>query len=264
MNTVQVGNITRQLPAAWNELASKQLLFIASLLHTEITVAEFRVKVLHRIMKVKTRLFKRLNPEDVYFLTETLEFLTKDVRLTKQLLPKIGRYYGPDDSMMSCTFGEFTKAHHRFESWQKTKDEKYLNELAAILYRPKKFGWFIRKHFTESTDCRVQYLDRTLDKRSNILSCRAKETKYAVYLYFSGCLGALPDQFPHVFKKKSDEGNDSGWIGVILSLADGKTDNESIDKVMNSNLYNVFFGMEEKAKQYEKDKEALDNIKKDG
>ncbi len=57
--------------------------------------------------------------------------------------------------------------------------------------------------------------------------------------------------YPYVYQQKKDAGNeDNGWTSLIISLAAGKTDDKSLEPVMNSNLYNVMIGLNKKAKEY--------------
>ncbi|MCX6250588.1 MAG: hypothetical protein NTX61_07545 [Bacteroidetes bacterium] len=57
--------------------------------------------------------------------------------------------------------------------------------------------------------------------------------------------------YPYVYRQKDEADNqDNGWASLIISLADGKTDDKSLETVMNSNLYNVFIGLNKKAKEY--------------
>jgi hypothetical protein len=75
--------------------------------------------------------------------------------------------------------------------------------------------------------------------------------KYSVYLFFSGVLNSLPVLYPFVYQQKGDSGSeDNGWASLIISLADGKTDDKSLETVMNSNLYNVLIGLNKKSKEY--------------
>ena len=49
-------------------------------------------------------------------------------------------------------------------------------------------------------------------------------------------------------------------LGIIdISLTEGKTDDKSLEAVMNSNLYNVFFGLNQKAKEYQDYQEKIEN-----
>jgi len=86
--------------------------------------------------------------------------------------------------------------------------------------------------------------------------------KYSVFLFFTGVLNSLPVLYPYVYQQKDETDNpDNGWASLIISLADGKTDDKSLETVMNSNLYNVFIGLKKKAKEYY---EYLDKIDSNG
>ncbi len=259
MNSVQIGYIHRQLPSSWNELSRKQLITLARLYSKGLSVIDFKVRLLFAFLNVKWRIFKTIGDENVYCLGETLSFLLKSVSLTKnpirriysKSLLRIRCYHGPDDAMMNCSFGEFTKAQIRMDAYNTTKDQKYIDELVAILFRPKKILWFLRKHFTESTDKRVRYMDRTLAKRTRWIAGIDKGIKLGIFLFFSGVVASLPPRFPNVYKTKGEGGAQSnGMADLIISLADGKADDESLNRVMNSNMYNVFIGLEQKAKEY--------------
>jgi hypothetical protein len=268
MNTVEIGKLKRLLPSSWNELSYDQLIYVAGLFADKLTIVDFKAKVLLTFLNMKRGILLKIGNEDIYFMAETLDFLLKDVNLTVNRIKKIrmgfGRWlYGPDDAMGYCTFGEFVKAQVRYDAYTSTKEEKYLDELTAILYRPRKFLWFLRKHFTASTDPRVEFLDRTLEKRSARIGRLNHGIKYGVFLFVSGILGTLPKKFPNIYRQKGDDNteNPQGWAGLIIGLADGKTDDESLDRVMNSNLYNVFMGLEQKAIEYFRFTEEMEKRK---
>jgi len=86
--------------------------------------------------------------------------------------------------------------------------------------------------------------------------------KHSVILFFSGVLNSLTGLYPYVYRQKDDTDNqDNSWASLIISLADGKTDDKSLETVMNSNLYNVFIGLNKKAKEYQ---DYLDKIESHG
>jgi len=255
LNQVVVDSFQRTLPSSWNELTAKQLLFVAEMFHKGLSVVDFKVTTLYQFLSIKLKDFKRINAEDGYYLCKTLDFILDGVTLTKNLIPTLRRgitkFYGASDGLLYCTFGEFTQAHTRYEQFVNKKSDSALDELVAILYRPRKFGWFIRRYFTESPDPRVKFKERTFKKRAKRMTKLDPVIKYAVFLFFSGCVNSLPKQFPNVYRKKEDSvASENGWISLIISLADGKTDNNSIDLVVNSNLYNVFLGLEQKSIEY--------------
>jgi len=266
MNQVQVDNIYRSLPSTWNELTREQLLYVSGLFASKLPLVEFRVKALFEFLSMKRTALKRIAPEDAYALCESLDFLNKEVNLTRNLLPVIKaglkKYLGPADAMMYCTFGEFTLACSALDEYQKTGEEKYLDQLVAILYRPHKLCWAIRKYFTDNLDPRAKFMNRTLKKRAGKLGRVDLGVKYSIYLFFNGVLNSLPALYPYVYRQKDEtDSQDNGWASLIISLADGKTDDKSLETIMNSNLYNVFIGLNKKAREYH---EYLDIIESHG
>ena len=266
MNLVQIDNIRRLLPSTWNELTREQLLHVSGLFASKLPLVEFRVKALFAFLSMKRKALKRIAPEDAYTLCESLDFLNKEISLTRNLLPVIksglNKYHGPADAMVYCTFGEFTLACSALDDYQKTGEEKHLDQLVAILYRPQKFFWIIRKYFTDNQDPRAKFMNRTLKKRAGKLGKVGHRVKYSVYLFFNGVLNSLPSLYPYVYRHKDEiDSQDNGWASLIISLADGKTDDKSLESVMNSNLYNVFIGLNKKAKEYQ---EYLDKIEDHG
>jgi len=266
MNQVQIDNINRSLPSTWNELTREQLLYVSGLFASKLSLIEFRVKALFEFLSIKRTTLKRIAPEDAYTLCESLDFLNKEVTLTRNLLPVIKaglkKYYGPADAMVYCTFGEFTLVCSALDEYQKTGEEKHLDQLFAILYRPKKFLWSMRKHFTDNQDPRAKFMNRTLTRRAGKMGKVDHCVKYAAYLFFNGVLNSLPALYPFVYRQKDEpDSQDNGWASLIISLADGKTDDRSLETVMNSNLYNVFIGLNNKAREYQ---EYLDKIEDHG
>jgi len=255
MNIVEIDHIRRSLPSEWNELSRKQLLYVSRLFSEKLTLVEFRVKALFVFLSIKRKTFKRITLDDAFTLCESIDFLNKEVNLTRNLIPVIKagliKYYGPADAMVYCTFGEFTLACSALDKFQKTGEVKYLDELVAILYRPKKVLWSLRKYFTDNQDPRAKFMSRTLNKRAGNLAKVDHCLKYSTYLFFNGVLNSLPALYPYVYQEKNEAGDqDNGWASLIISLADGKTDDKSLETIMNSNLYNVIIGLNKKAKEY--------------
>lgn len=255
MNQVEIDGKSYFMPSEWNELTKKQVLFVSRLFQGQLTMVDFKLRALFDFLSVKPKVIKRIHPEDAYFLCESLDYLFKEVSLTKNIFPVLRngsrKYLGPADALMNCTFGEFTMANAQLDSFTKTKEPKYLDEMVAVLYRPRKWFWFIRKSFTDNQDPRKRFVNRTLKKRCRRISRLDYEIKYAVFLFFSGVLNSLPLLYPYVYQQQGDTGSeDNGWASLIISLADGKTDDKSLETIMNSNLYNVFIGINKKAKEY--------------
>ena len=264
MNHVEIDGKSFLMPSDWNELTRKQVLFISRLFQEQLTMMDFKLRVLLKILTIRQKVMKRIDHEDVYFLCESLDFLNTEVSLTRNLIPVIKaglrKYHGPADAMVYCTFGEFTLACSALDEYQKTGEVKYLDELVAILFRPMKVFWFILKYFTDNQDPRGKFMNRTLKKRAGSIAMVDHCVKYSIYLFFNGVLNSLPALYPYVYKQKGEtEDQDNGWASLIISLADGKTDDKSLETIMNSNLYNVFIGLNKKAKEYHEYMSKIDS-----
>jgi len=257
MHTIRIDTTERSLPSCWDELSRSQLLFVSGMLLKGISVVDFKVAALFRFLSVGRKLFLRISPEEAWSLCRTLDFILTEITLSRNQIPtiRIGlrRYFGPSDGLQNCSFGEFTQAHTRFETYQSSKDLRSLAELAAILYRRKKLFWFVRRFFSESSDPRVSFSQRTVRRRARRFERLEPAILYAVLLFFCGCVNSLPARFPNVYRQKEDSVSSdtlSGWISLIISLADGRTDDKALDRVTRSNLYNVFMGLEYKSIEY--------------
>ena len=255
MNQVEIDEKTYFTPSDWNELTKKQVIFVSRLFQGQLSMVDFKLRALFDFLSVRPKVIKRIHPEDAYFLCESLDFLFNEVSLTRNLLPAVRtgwrKYLGPSDAMMNCTFGEFTIANSLLDSFTKTREQKYLDEMVAVLYRPRKWFWSFRKSFTDNQDSRKKLVNRTLKKRARTMVKVDYHLKFSVYLFFSGVLNSLPVLYPYVYQQKGDAGSeDNGWASLIISLADGKTDDKNLETVMNSNLYNVLIGLNKKAKEY--------------
>lgn len=255
MNHVMIDKRSFLLPSTWNELSSWQVLLVAGLFTRKLSAAEFKLRALFGFLRIRPAMVKKIHPEDACFLSHSLDFLLKEVDLTRNPLPQfrlgLRKFYGPSDGLLNCTFGEFTRACSLFEAYSASKEEAFLDEMVAVLFRPRKWFWNIRRYYTDDQDCRKRFVRRTLSKRSARFSTLCPGIKNAAFLFFSGVLASLPRQFPFVYGQKETDGNsENNWATLIISLAEGRTDDESLEKITGSNLYNVLIGLNKKAKEY--------------
>jgi hypothetical protein len=88
-------------------------------------------------------------------------------------------------------------------------------------------------------DPRGRFATRSLEGGAGKLMKLGYPIKDSVFLFLSGVLNSLPGKFPYVTKYDDETPNeDRGWASLIISLADGRTDDGSLETVMNSNLDN--------------------------
>ncbi|MCX6278937.1 MAG: hypothetical protein NT004_12710 [Bacteroidetes bacterium] len=108
MNQVEIDGEKYFMPSEWNELTKKQVLFVSRLFQGQLTMVDFKLRALFKFLSVSPRVLKRIHPEDAYFLGESLDFLFKEVSLTKNLLPVLRtgtrKYLGPADAGVLMVF----------------------------------------------------------------------------------------------------------------------------------------------------------------
>jgi hypothetical protein len=291
--------ILKYYPSCPEELNEKQLeSFIrnyTSFLNNEITGEQFRIRLAwdlldlkktvryHKMVAMKKTLQQQAVIDqihsNIYKISESLNsFFEDDVidekpvkvlryNCIKQLLPKIAKYYGPTDCMQDSSFWEYKEAHTAFVQYTKSQDEKDLFRLAAILYRPRKSFFSIRK-ILPFYDGRQR---RALKPGSNPVAIEKRAKKMAkapawkifyVYLFFSSVENYLLTGRPVIDGKQinlsvlyegTDNGENIGLTGILYSLAETNVFGD-IDKTADAGLFDVIARLYQVATMYKKTK----------
>ena len=135
----------------------------------------------------------------VYQLSELIddffEIDEQDNRILKQYYlhnpvpsfkPLLTEYYGPTDSFMNMTFGEYTDGLRMFHDFHASGDMQYLKLLTALFYRPKKKDYDTKKDQDDfDGDIRVPYNSHHLDERAAKLQYAPMGFVYGFYLFFA-------------------------------------------------------------------------------
>ncbi len=180
-------------------------------------------------------------------------FKLKSVR---NFLPVISGYHGPRDCFENISYCEYRTARGYFRSFAEDGNEDSLNHLVAVLYRPAKKFWFIRK-FMQSSDgeIRIPFHSKSnpllLEQRARKIAKAPYPVRYTVFLYFSGCEDFLKTGKPQVdgveldfsqlYKEKSSENTDKsdvGMVGLLFSLAETGVFG-TIEQTDNANLWDI-------------------------
>lgn len=227
----------------------------------------YKLSPLIALWGVKHGKIKYIDNSDAYLLSETLNFLLseskqangkisieRNIQLLKQLTPVIRagteRLYGPGDRMNNITAGEFAKAETRYQSYLNTGDEKYLNEMIAVLYRPLKRFARIRKFMRVwDGEIRVSYHDYHL---GNALEIGHIDhiTRLCILLHFEGIRNHAIKNNPEVFSGEGEEeDNNTGWAGIFQAISDKPTE---IEQIARLNFWTLLFDLKQKAIYAEK------------
>jgi len=215
---------------------------------------------------IKKGRVKSFDYSDAALLAETMSFLLTEHKhpdgrllvernncLTKQLFPVLkagASLYGPEDRMKNITAGEFAKAENRYQSYLNTGDEKYLNEMIAIMYRPRKrFAWLAKFIQQWDGEKRVPYHDYHMARAKDISGIDIR-VRFAILLWFEGCRNLSIEKHPHVFSSTGGDNEDSkGWAGIFQAISEKPTE---IEQIANLNFWTLLFDLEQRAIQTEK------------
>ena len=155
------------------------------------------------------------------------EFLLAGNTLTKNLLPEFDNFFGPADDFNNITGEEFVfSEHHYFKAFSFPEDgprlihEEGLNQLVAVLYRPKKQKYDIYRN--PDGDPRQPFNQHLCAYNTrHIISRWPAEVKMAVFQWYECCRQQMIEENPDIFSGGSGEEARYGLISVMRVIAEG-------------------------------------------
>lgn len=157
-------------------------------------------------------------------------------------------FYAPADSLENITIYELGMTFTLFENYikaQQNKEEKkamdLVNELIATLWRDGKFDTKENRLSAFQGDRRLPLLDHegAVEKRKKLFQFLPEEGKQLIMFWFASCRQEIIQSYPNVFRASDGEeigGNNYGWGGTLLSLADGLV---NLDAISKQNAHNA-------------------------
>ena len=240
------------LPSTWNELTKAQVLEVARIMQstdTQVRKVERLCALLHQV-KAKQQLV--IDWEDAKAITA---FLTEDIQLTENKLPKIGNWYGPADRLKNCKFAEFISADTVYMQYVQTNEPKLLDKLVAMLYRRKKKGYRPNSP-TANGDIREEFNSHTVEYRVKKIAKLDPMYKMAVLFFFAGCKAHFAGRFPQVFKKGKKSSTSSTWLHTVHQFTENIT---QYQPVLDSLASMVLFDLNESQLDAIERKRQLEN-----
>jgi hypothetical protein len=191
--------------------------------------------------------------------------------------PAFSTYYGPSDSFMNMTFGEYADALRLFHDFPAIGDYNIIIMLTAIFYRPKRAFHFIEKRREKyNGDIRKPYNSHNLEIRAKKLRLAPVGFTYGFYLLFASFLKYMSTakiiwagqeiDFSILYQ---DEGNSSesnssdipgiGMDSIAFSMAESGAFG-NLEDVRNTDFWQVMIRMYDSRRTYleqkQKDKNA--------
>ncbi len=277
MHTIEFleSKTTLYLPEDLSECNSREYItacgLIFKLQNQDITFDDFCNQLAYKLMNVKTKP-QKLSEEslgNIVLIAELLEsFFEPDEEGQKVLkqyyihnpVPKINflahTLYGPKDSFMDMTFGEYTDALRLFLDFKATGDMHLLTLFTAIFYRRKKACITFKKIFRNfDGQVRMPYNPNLLDQHAASFKYAPIGFVYGFFLLFASFQKYLTDakimwggqelDFSILFEKSGNEVQGLPSIGmdaIAFSIAESGIFGD-IEKVRAANFWDVMVRM---------------------
>ena len=294
MKINHLDNVPFQFPEELNELTPRQLEIIIGFIHQNLEIKTAKLRIMNAFFYHNWAILWLFFKNDIIipfldwvtfghltwtqkslgegslidmiqsassFLFESENYLTKQLYPTLTILRPKGyltrkiKLYGPPSELIGITFKEFIVADFQYRMYTKTRDEKHLNKLCAILYRLQNEG------FKD---------DDSIDLRAALFSDIPLTRKLAIFQFYDGCYKQLVDNHEHLFPKIKDDTKKTEttvtsiiqqyemWKSVPAEFSEKPDEVSKQEEVM---LHNVIRFLDHKAMQNQKLKELAERNK---
>jgi hypothetical protein len=154
-------------------------------------------------------------------------------------------WHGPDDGLENLNIYELGQVFTLIENYLETRDTAQVDTLIATMWRPAKPGTQSNIDSDYEGDIRLPYNrhERTVERRAAYMRQLPELAKQLILFWVASCRQEIIAAYPNLFQKPEGEpegervGNDYGWGGIIMSLADNVT---QIDQIAEKPWPNVF------------------------
>jgi hypothetical protein len=248
MKIIEINRKFYSVPESWNELGKKQLLQVMQLFYsTKYSAEQAQLKLLKILTGMSWWSFFRapitttervvINPFKIslswgtylfkcrrtcYGLDEyiyLINFLLKENKLTKNLVPQYKDFYGPAGDCNNLRMNEFVFSEHYYMQWtEKKDDDKLLNNLVAVLYRLKKDKYDLKKN--EDGDPRIAFNENLCEYfATSQVYAWPKKLKLAIAHFYEACRIKLVDDNAEVFGGDGEPAK-HGLVSIMIAVAE--------------------------------------------
>jgi hypothetical protein len=178
------------------------------------------------------------------------------------------RYYAPADGLENITLYELALTFALFERYLETDDPAHADELIATLYRPSKPTTPENRRSGYQGDRRLPIYkhESMTKKRLRRIKVLPLDVKRLLMFWFASCREGIIQSYPNIFNKPGEMeiggervGNDYGWGGMLLALADGIVHLEqvSLQPYQNGLIYLSYLEDERKKTEMRRKREKV-------
>lgn len=289
----------RYIPSDLSECDSQQYMDMCELFYhyqtQNISYDEVRTHAAYRLLNMvpsksktagETEIHKNSNIAQIAELIE--DFFEDDGNGTKvikqyyihnpvpKFSPAFTTYYGPADSFMNMTFGEYSDGLRMFHDFPTIGDYNIIITLAAIFYREKRtFHFFKKRQSNYNGDIREPYNSNNLEDRVKKLRLAPIGFTYGFYLLFASFLkymttakilwGGQEIDFSILYQddgKTSESSGSSipgiGMDSIAFSMAESGAFG-TLEDVRNTNFWQIMIRMYDSRRTYLEQKQKENN-----
>jgi hypothetical protein len=178
------------------------------------------------------------------------------------------RYYAPADGLENITLYELALTFALFERYLESNDTAHADELIATIYRPGKENTPENRRSGFQGDRRLPIYkhESMVKKRLPRLKVLPLDVKKLLLFWFASCREGIIQSYPNIFNKPGEMeiggervGNDYGWGGMLLALADGIVHLEqvSLQPYQNGLIYLSYLEDERKKAEMRRKREKV-------
>ena len=258
------------LPETIDEMDERSFRLLVKLSRANVLGQKFRSEIFMEMLKMAnfqhiSLLKKEYNFDEISKKFTDFLLQNNDSPLLNCLIPTLfknwKKLHGFGLLFSNLNFRQFRKAQCHAYEYAQTEDESELNLMIAWLYIPKKSLLFTDKRFTEASAI----------KRAKRISKLDIDTRFAIYTNFNQVRDSLKFKYPLTLLKSDEKqkffGNNQEEIDLeenfedmIFTRSGGDiTKDELVDL---SPCLDIFAHFESEARDYKRQKEALDNAPK--
>jgi len=282
MHTIEIPDkkISIDFPSEIDEMNQDQFLcyidLVLQYISGKVNENQFKTRLLQKLLDIRmsyryalmNNLDKQFCDAELVRLSDLMDCFIEEyqkkgkpvkafkLKSVRNFVPKLLKYYGPRDCFENVTYCEYRIAREYFRQYAENSSEDDLNHLVAVLYRPAKPFWFIRKHLAGCDgEIRIPFQSKSnpafLSKRVRRIAKVPFHIRYSVFLYFSSCedflktgkpvVDGIELDFSALYKETGEDGTDKGnvgLIGLLYSIAETGVFG-TIDQTDNTNIWDI-------------------------
>lgn len=234
-------------PGNWKEMKKEHLILWAATMASSLTTLKAKQLLAAMLYAIPRKVFSKVFGEkERVKLSFAIRFLFKKNQLIAWLIPSfwfgLRKYHGPKDRLSNLTAEEFGLCELCYENFDKTKDKGYLDALAAILYRP-------RRYFGIDDDIRKPLTHYSREKRAKRFKKLPDHIRWSVYLNYEGCRNLIIALHKEVFKKAAPGATvkPASWAKVVQGAAGGIFG--TLRETERSNVYKFLSELNDRLKE---------------